>query len=401
MAEVELNSWCEVSASALRDNIRTLRASMATGTLLGIVVKSDAYGHGLALSAREFLQAGADWLIVNSIAEAECLRWAEREAPIYICAQVAPFEAERVVKVGARVALCDAATARAVGLAARAAGCTVSCHIKVETGTYRQGVALSDVLEFARLVTGLEGLALEGLTTHFADIEDTTDHAFAQGQLSLLQEVGREVCAAGINVPMVHAANSAAALLWPETHGALVRAGIAAYGLWPSSETYATALERRAAGDAMPSLYPALSWKARITQVKQVPAGAYIGYGRTFRATHPMCIGIVPVGYFEGYDRRLSNVGHVLVNGVRAPVRGRVCMNMFMVDLTHMPTVVPGQVVTLLGTEGDEGVGADQWAAWMGSIHYEVISRIHPQQPRLLRMANGQLQWPETGVLYE
>jgi len=374
---------------------------MAAGTVLGIVVKSDAYGHGLTLSAREFLRAGADWLIVNSAVEAESLRATEKEVPIYICAQVAPFEAEKVVRADARVALCDADTARALAALARAWGRTVRCHIKVETGTHRQGVAPGDVLDLVRLVASLEGLELEGLTTHFADIEDTTDHTFAQRQLATLEAVEREVCSAGFDVAMVHAANSAAALLWPETHGGLVRVGIAAYGLWPSSETYATALERRTAGEALPILYPALSWKARIAQVKHVPEGAYIGYGRTFRATHPMCIGIVPVGYFEGYDRRLSNVGHVLVNGVRAPVRGRVCMNMFMIDLTHIPTVVPGQVVTLMGAEGDEEVGAEQWAAWMGSIAYEAISRIHPQQPRLLLTANGQLQWPEMGVFYE
>lgn len=394
--EAGLSSWCEVSASALRDNIATLRAGMRAGALLGVVVKSDAYGHGLALCAREFLRAGADWLIVNSVAEAEALRALDAAVPIYICSQPAIFEAERVVSTSARTVVCDAETARALAAAARA-DTPVRCHVKVETGTQRQGVAAADVVEFARLIKGLEGIELEGLTTHFADIEDTTDHSFAQGQLATLQRVERELRAVGIEVPMVHAANSAATLLWPETHGALVRAGIAAYGLWPSRETYVTASERRAFAEEMPQLKPALSWKARIAQIKNVPEGAYVGYGRTFRATHPLRIGIVPVGYFEGYDRRLSNVGHVLVNGVRVPVRGRVCMNMFMVDLTHISPIVPGQVATLLGAEGDEVVGAEQWAAWMGGIHYEVLSRIHPQQPRLLRAANGLLQESETG----
>ena len=399
--EAALNSWCEISAVALRANIETLRAGMRAGALLGVVVKSDAYGHGLVLCAREFMRAGADWLIVNSVGEAESLRAADNEVPIYICAQPALFEAERVVETSVRTVLCDAETARALAAVARACGRVVRCHIKVETGTHRQGIVAGDVVEFARLVAGLDGLALEGLTTHFADIEDTTDHDFAQGQLAELQAVERAVCAAGIEVPMVHAANSAAALLWPETHGALVRVGIAAYGLWPSRETYVTASERRVGTEEIPALKPALSWKARIAQIKNVPAGAYIGYGRTFRATHPLRIGIVPVGYFEGYDRRLSNVGHVLVNGARAPVRGRVCMNMFMIDLTHISPVVPGQVATLLGAEGDEVVGAEQWAAWMGGIHYEALSRIHSQQPRLLRAANGQLHWSETGGFYE
>jgi alanine racemase len=127
-----------------------------------------------------------------------------------------------------------------------------------------------------------------------------------------------------------------------------------------------------------------LSWRARLAQVKTVSAGGYVGYGRTFRATHDMRIAIVPVGYHEGFDRRLSNVAHVLVDGRRAPVRGRVCMNMFMVDVTDVPSAAPGKVATLLGADGDERVSADQLAAWMGTINYEVVSRIHAGQRRLL-----------------
>ena len=153
-------------------------------------------------------------------------------------------------------------------------------------------------------------------------------------------------------------------------------------------ETYAAVLQR--SGDAI-ELCPVLSWKARIAQIKEVSEGDYVGYGRTFRATHAMRIGIVPLGYFEGYDRRLSNLGHVLVEGIRAPVRGRVCMNMFMIDLTHVEGVCPGQVVTLMGQDGSEAVSAEMWGDWLGSIHYEAISRIHVNQVRLLRTQEGAL----------
>lgn len=264
-------------------------------------------------------------------------------------------------------------------------------HLKIETGTSRQGLGLDEALELGRLVADLPGLWLEGLTTHYADIEDTTDHRYAQRQQELLQEAVAAFAAAGLGVEKVHAANSAATLLWPQTHASLVRVGIAAYGLWPSRETYAVALQRcqdQAAG-WVPQLRPALSWRARLVQVKEVPAGAYIGYGRTFRTTHPTRLGILPVGYYEGYDRRLSNVAHVLVGGLRAPVRGRVCMNMLMVDLTHIPEARAGQVATLLGRDGEEEVSAETLAGWMGTINYEAVSRIHPGQPRLLRRAEG------------
>lgn len=384
-----LASWCEVETAALHANVAALRQELSPGSLLGVVVKSQAYGHGLLPCAREFLGAGADWLVLNSAAEAQALRKAGIEAPLYICGPVFPAQAEVVAGTEARVVLYDRDLALALSQAAQ--GRPVRVHLKIETGTCRQGLSLSEALDLARLVRNLPGLELEGLTTHYADIEDTTDHRYAQRQQDLLQEATAAFAAQGLAVGMVHAANSAATLLWPQTHASLVRVGIAAYGLWPSKETYAVALQRcldRAAG-GVPQLRPSLSWRARLVQVKEVPAGAYIGYGRTFRTTHASRLGIVPVGYHEGYDRRLSNVAHVLVRGVRAPVRGRVCMNMLMVDLTHIPQAAAGDVATLLGCDEEEEINAEILAGWMGTINYEVVSRIHPDQPRLLRREGG------------
>jgi alanine racemase len=354
-----------------------------------VVIKSEAYGHGLLSCAREFLGAGVDWLVLNSAAEAQVLRRAGIGAPLYICGPVLPTQAGAAAGTEARVVLYDRELALALNQAAQ--GRPVRVHLKIETGTSRQGLPLADALELARFVSDLPGLKLEGLTTHYADIEDTTDHRYAQRQQDLLQEAIAAFAAEGLGVGMVHAANSAATLLWPQTHASLVRVGIAAYGLWPSKETYAVALQRcldRAAG-GVPQLRPALSWRARLVQVKEVPAGAYIGYGRTFRTTHPSRLGVLPVGYYEGYDRRLSNVAHVLVRGVRAPVRGRVCMNMVMVDLTHIPQAGAGEVATLLGRDGEEEISAETLAGWMGTINYEVIARIHPDQPRLLCREDG------------
>ena len=384
-------SWCEVDAAALRANVAMLRRQLSSGSLLGVVVKSDAYGHGLLPCAREFLAAGADWLVLNSAAEVQALRSAGIASPLYICGPVFPSQAGLVAQAQARVVLYDRALALALDRAGQTQGQPVRVHLKIETGTSRQGLSLDQALELALFVKGLPGLELEGLTTHYADIEDTTDHRYAQQQQDLLQEATAAFAAQGLTVGMVHAANSAATLLWPQTHASLVRVGIAAYGLWPSRETYAVALQRCVdqAASWVPQLQPVLSWRARLVQVKEVPAGAYIGYGRTFRTTHPTRIGVLPVGYYEGYDRRLSNVAHVLVRGVRAPVRGRVCMNMLMVDLTHIPQAQAGEVATLLGWDGEEEISAETMAGWMGTINYEVIARIHPGQPRLLRREDG------------
>ena len=384
--------WCEVSRGALRSNVEVFRRRLSPGARLGVVVKADAYGHGLALCARAFLAAGADWLIVNSALEAVALRAVAPAASIYICGPVFPEQADLVVAADARVVVYDPELVTALAASGRAAGRAVPVHVKVETGNHRQGLAPREALTLGLLVDALDGVRLEGLATHYADIEDTTDHGFARGQLDDFRRAAAAFRDAGLALPMVHCANSAATILWPETHCDLARVGIAAYGLWPSRETFATALQVHAQalaagaqgpGHFVPELVPALSWRTRIAQLKTVPAGAYVGYGRTFRTTSATRIAVLPVGYHEGYDRRLSNLAHVLVGGVRAPIRGRVCMNMAMIDASDAPAARRGAVVTLLGAEGDERVTAEHLAGWMGTINYEVVSRIHPQVPRL------------------
>ncbi len=402
-------TWCEIDLGALRHNARTLRRRLGSGPSgprLGVVVKADAYGHGLDVVAPA-LAPDVDWLIVNSAAEAVALRallpQAQASLPIYICGPLHAFQADAVVAAGARAVVVDLDVVDAIARASVARGVVTPLHLKVETGTHRQGLAIADVVDFARAVGRHDGVVIEGVTTHYADIEDTTDHRFADGQRRGLEEARSALATAGVTVDVVHSANSAATILDARTHGDLVRAGIAAYGLWPSRETQAAWLEQRlrdrgtrppmpidAVGggggddDALPTLRPVMSWRARLAQVKDVAAGAYVGYGRTYRATHASRIAIVPVGYHEGYDRRLSNVGHIIVDGVRCPVRGRVCMNMIMVDVSDVPSARSGSVATLLGTDGDETVSAEQMASWMGTIHYEVVSRIHPSVPRLL-----------------
>lgn len=380
-------SWCEISASALRTNLEQLRGHLAEDTLLGVVVKSNAYGHGIGVSSQISVASGADWLIVNSISEAVIIRDAGITLPLYVCGPILPVQVPQILEVAARVVVSDREVLEAIIRAAGTARSPVKVHLKLETGTHRQGIPLSQLLPLAQRIGPLPYVVLEGLTTHYADIEDTTEHEFAMGQLKQLQNAEAELASIGIRIPIVHSANSAATLIWPETHGDLVRVGIAAYGLWPSRETYATALQRAAEpalGYVLPRLNPVLSWRTRIAHINQVPNGDYVGYGRTFRATYPMRMAVLPVGYFEGYRRALSNAAHVLIRGVRAPVRGRICMNMCMVDVTHIPDAKVNDVVTLVGSQGDETVSIEQLAEWAGTINYEMVTAIHPDQPRLL-----------------
>ncbi|PIE18503.1 MAG: alanine racemase [Proteobacteria bacterium] len=381
-------TWCEVSRSALAHNVRELRRCLDPGVRLGVVVKSDAYGHGLVGAAEAFKGAGADWLVVNALSEAERLRAAGVTGPIYVCGYLPPERAAAAVAADVRLVVYDPVVVDALGAAARAAGRAVPLHVKVETGNHRQGLDLAGAVALATRIAATEGVTLEGLATHYADIEDTTNHRFALVQLARFDQAAAALREAGLAAPITHSANSAATILWGKTHGALVRVGISAYGLWPSTETYAAALalkrcDREGRGRYIPALRPALAWRARIAQIKPVPTGGYVGYGRTFRATHDMRVAVLPVGYYEGYDRRLSNLGHALVDGVRAPIRGRVCMNMTMIDVTHIPGARAGGVATLLGPDGEERISAEDLAGWMGTISYEAIARIHPAIPRV------------------
>ena len=379
-------TWCDIDDGALRANVQSLRRALAPATRLGIVVKSDAYGHGLSDSAATFVAAGADWLIVHTPTEAEALRDAGLQVPILVCGPTQAEQADGVAAAQARVVVFDREVIRALGEAGRRAGSPVRLHLKVETGTHRQGVGIDAVVAMAQFIRATEGVQLEGACTHFADVEDGEDHAFARHQLAGLDRARDLLRGAGIQPELWHAASSAAMVVLPESRADLVRVGIAAYGMWPSASI------GHLATTAMPalSLQPALAWRARVAQVKEMEPGGSVGYGRTWRARGSQVrrLAILPVGYHEGFPRSRSNAGHVLLRGRPAPVRGRVCMNLLMVDVTEIEIttgapVQAGEVATLLGADGEACIRADQFADWAATIQYEIVARIHPSVPRL------------------
>lgn len=374
-------NWIEVDAAAIRGNVAEFRRRVGPEVKLGVVVKSNAYGHGMLEVAALVLEAGADWLCVNNLEEAFRLREVWSRVPILILGYVPLDGLEEIVTHDLRPVVYNLETVEALESLAARRRSRVRVHLKVETGTHRQGVPEGEVAAFTKRLRASEWIELEGVTTHFANIEDTTDHRFAESQIAAFDRIHETIAAAGGPVPLRHGACSAAALLFTRTHLDLVRIGIAVYGLWPSKETYVSCLER---GKPALELRPAMTWKTRVAQVKTVPEGGYVGYGCAFRATRPTRIAVLPVGYHEGYDRGLSGVAHVLVRGKRAPVRGRVCMNMCMADVTDVPGVDLEDEVVLLGSQGEERISAEQLASWCGTISYEVVSRIHPSLPRIV-----------------
>jgi len=371
----------EISRSALVHNIREFRRRIGRKRKFMAVVKANAYGHGLIEVSRIALGAGVDWLGVNSVEEGVALRDAGIKGPILVLGYVPLRGLETAAARELRLTVYNRETIRKLSTLAVRLGKTVPVHVKVETGTWRQGVALKDLGAFVKDIRKHPGLAVEGLSSHFANIEDTTKHDYPRRQLEAYRSACRELDGRGIRVPFKHMSCTASTILFPEPDFNLSRVGIGLYGLWPSKETYLSCILQK---KKPLSLEPVLAWKARIAQVKKVPAGAYIGYGCTFRTTRPTVLAVVPVGYYDGYDRGLSNAAHVLVKGRRAPVRGRVAMDFFMADVTDVPGVGPEDEVTLLGTDGRERVGAEDLAALAGTISYEILARINPLIPRVV-----------------
>lgn len=376
-----LLKWVEVSRSALAHNLNQFRRLLSEDTALMAVVKSNAYGHGLVETARIAEEEGADWLGVNEFDEGRRLRKAGLTSPVLVLGAVAEAAWPDMARLGLSAVVYDEAAIEAAHEATRDGERSIGLHLKIETGLHRQGVKAARALELARKIHGSPGLRLEGMSTHFANIEDTTDHRYAMLQIRRFREACELFEAEGLLPALRHAACSAAALVLPETHFSMIRMGISFYGLWSSKETFLSVLQR---GDATANLIPAMTWKTRIAQIKCLPVDAPIGYGCTEKTTHETTLAVLPVGYYDGYDRGFSNRGQVLVRGKRCYVRGRICMNMCMIDVSHVSDVKVGDEVVLLGAQGDEEITADFLAGQLDTINYEVVTRVVESLPRIV-----------------
>lgn len=377
------HQWIELSRSAYAHNIAFFRRLLGPRAALAVVVKANGYGHGLIEMAGLARENGVGKLCVHTLDEAQKLRESGFSDPILLLGPVPIARSDEAVLCGAALVAYDGDQLVALERAAAAAERTVDIHLKVETGTHRQGVMSEKLGALLDLLKRSPHLRLAALYSHFANIEDTTDPSFALGQLRRFREACAAVEKNGFSGFERHLASSAAAILFPETHFDMVRVGIAQYGLWPSKETRLSYLTRYGAG-AEHLLIPVLCWKARIVQIKEVPSGSFIGYGCTYQTTRPSRIAILPIGYSDGYDRQLSNSAHVLVKGQRAPVRGRVAMNLTAIDITDIPGVGLEEEVVLLGCQGEQEVSADRLAEMAGTINYEIVARLAPHIPRIV-----------------
>jgi len=367
---IQQSTWVEVDLDALAANVRALRRQ-AGAALLMAVVKANAYGHGAVPVAEAAVTAGADWLGVAFADEGMALRQAGLTAPILILGYSPPTAADKVVAQRLTPAVADWSVAVALSAAAARAGVRQDVHVKVDTGMHRFGLDPADVLAFVAGLEQLPNLRFAGLFTHFATA-DEADKTGARQQLARFQMVRQALATAGRPAPLSHAAASAAILDLPEAHLDLVRAGISLYGLYPSSVV----------SRAVP-LRPVLQWKTRVARVFDVAAGEGVSYGFTWRAPSPARLALLPVGYGDGFRRGLSNRGQVLIAGRRAPIRGRVCMDQTVVEVTQIPGVRPGDEVVLIGRQEEETITVEEMAEWLGTINYEVVTGLMARLPRL------------------
>ena len=359
----------------LRRNAARLRTLVAPSRLWP-VVKSNAYGHGLIESAAA-LGGVADGLCVYAAEEGLALREAGITMPILVMGPTQPALLEAAHAAGLTVTIWDTgAYRRDLAAVARRRGTPFPVHVKIDTGVTRFGLDASQAAAAIADLLDDRDIAVRGIFSHLAAVEEFA-LGFTLGQFERFDAAPAPIDALLRERGVVrHIAASAASIVFPQARMDLVRPGIAIYGLWPSAHT-----QGRAGGSLL--LEPALSWRSELIVVREVEAGRSVGYGCAYHAARPSRIGVVPIGYAEGVPRAASNTGAVLVAGVRAPIIGRVCMNVTLIDVTDIPHARPGSRVTLIGRCGDATIGADDWATWADTINYEIVARLPTTIPRL------------------
>lgn len=393
--------FARIDLKALKDNISALRRLTGPRVKFMAVVKADAYGHGAVKVAETALETGADCLGVARFHEAEELRKAGINAPILIFGFTHPDLTEKLAELELTPTVYDLEMAEKFSDQARKKGVSIKAHLKIDTGMGRVGM-LPDSRRLSPITSTLSGksrdlsivsnkqsvsdikkilllsnLELEGIYTHFA-AADSADKSYARYQLRVFNLLLKDLKKEKIEFKICHAANSAAIIDIPESHFDMVRAGIAIYGLYPSGEVNKTRVV----------LKPAMELKSMITSVKRVPKGFKVSYGMTYETKKETVIASVPVGYADGFSRLLSSRGFMLVNGMRAPIAGRICMDQTLIDVGHiLPHVKTGDEVVLIGSQENnqkkETITADEIGSLAGTINYEIVSSLTARVPRL------------------
>ena len=383
---LQKRTWAQIDLDAAAHNFKEIRRYVGNRSMVCCVIKADAYGHGAVRMAEEYEALGADWLALSNIEEALQVRRAGIKLPLLVLGYT-PAEAADVLAEN-DIAQCAYSAEYCAALSENAvkSGVKVKIHVKVDTGMSRLGFYFQDIERDKEAVSVVAeacrrpGLIPEGIFTHFA-VADGGENgkAFTLKQFSCFMALIAELEKQGVTFKIHHCANSGAILDYPEMHLDMVRAGVILYGMEPS-----LSVEHHA------DFRPVLSLHSVISHVKEIEPGSDISYDRTFTAKGRMRVATIPVGYGDGYPRSLSNKGYVLIHGKKAPIRGRVCMDQFMVDVTDIPDVKFGDKVTLVGKDGDEFLPVETLSDLSGRFNYEFVCDLGKRIPREY-IQNGQV----------
>ncbi len=360
-------TWVEVDLSAIRSNVQAIKA-FAQGSALIAVIKADAYGHG-AIPVAEALCKEAAMYAVATVEEAAELRTAGVRKPVLVLRNALAGQAETIVDYQLTAAVYEPTLCNELSCTAQAKGTSINVHLDVDTGMNRGGIWHTEAVDFLKWLTSLEGIEIEGIFTHFATA-DETDKSHTDLQLERFKSVLSTITKLNLRPPIVHAANSAAALTLSDTHFDAVRVGLSLYGVYPSSNVK---------GTSPVSLRPALNWKARIISLRQSMEGEGVSYGRTYMVDQPTWLATLPVGYADGYSRAISNRGEALIGGSKCQQVGSVCMDgtVFRIDAPKEDRPLRiGDEAVLIGKQGNLEVAVDQIAEKAGTISYEILTGI-------------------------
>ena len=365
----------DISLDAILTNMESMKRNLKEGVQIAAVLKTNAYGHGAVEIAKVLEPLDYVWgYAVAAFEEAVELREAGLRKPILLLGYVFPYCYQELAKMNIRPAVFREDMLEQLSAAAKAAGKKIKIHIAVDTGMSRIGIFPDETgLDFVKKALETEGLQVEGMFTHFARA-DEADRSFTEEQLEKfvwLTEAVKERL--GYDIPIRHCSNSAGIIEYPHANMTMVRAGITLYGLWPSDEV------RK---DIVP-LEPVMSLRSHIIYIKEISAGTPVSYGGTWAPDHTVRLATVPVGYGDGWPRSLSNKGYVLIRGQKAPIRGRVYMDQFMVEVTDIPDAAEGDEVTLIGRDGDAYISMEEVGDLSGRFNYELACDINPRVPRL------------------
>jgi len=364
-------AWIEIDLSALEHNYKFIRRKINSETKIAAVVKANAYGHGAAKVAKKLSQLGVEYFCVGSPDEGIELREAGIKKPILVLAEVLDSQYQDIIKGDLIQTAASINTLKALNQVGIKANKIIKVHLKFDTGMGRIGFFPEDLLEIYQLAEKLKNIKVEGVFSHFARA-DEKNKEFSFKQLKRFKSALNKIKAAGFKLPQLHIANSAAVIDLAKTSLDLVRPGIMLYGLLPSNQLKNEAY-----------LKPLLSFKTRIVQLRTLPAGSAVSYGSTYTTEKDERIAVLPIGYKDGYPRLLSNQGEVLINGKRAPIRGRVCMGQTIVSVEQIENVEVGDEVVLIGKQSKEEISATEIADLVGTINYEIICNLSERLKRI------------------